>query len=237
MTSNEAEAPGRTRTQLTINLANIIDNSDGQLFPALYEQIGYSLSLSAFELGMITGVRAVLQSVTTPIWGWWNDRYSRKRVLSLGCFLWGIFTLLTSFAVGFIDIIVWRAITGIGLAVIVPTTQSLIADYFPPEKSGTAFGWLGLTGVIGAVVGTVYATALVVSGEPIFHIDAWRFVLISMAFISMFIGLLVLLVAKDPIRGASERQLTDVLTMEKASRYRVKSSDYKRILKNRTFDL
>jgi MFS family permease len=235
--SKEQVIPGRTRTQVAINLANIIDNSDGQILPALYEQIGLSLNLDAFQLGAITGVRSFLQAVTTPIWGWWSDRHSRKRVLSAGCFLWGIFTLLTSSAVGFVDIIIWRAITGVGLAVIVPTAQSLIADYFPPEKRGTAFGWLGLTGVIGAVVGTIYATALVASGQPIFGMEGWRFVFVTMALVSVGLGFLVLLVAKDPIRGKTEHALTDVLTEEKADRYRVKSSDYKRIMKNWTFDL
>jgi MFS family permease len=233
----EPEIPGRTRTQVVINLANVIDNSDGQILSALYEQIGLSLSLNAFQLGLLEGVRSFLQSVTTPIWGWWSDKHSRRLALSMGCFLWGVFTLLTAFSVGFVDMMVWRAMTGVGLAVIVPTAQSLIADYFPPEKRGTAFGWLGLTGVIGAVVGTIYATALVASGQPIFGIEGWRFVFITMAGISIFIGLLVVALAKDPVRGKSEHQLTDVITQEKASRYTVKRSDFKKILKNRTFDL
>ena len=233
----EQEFPGRTRTQVTINLANVIDNSDGQILSALYDQIGLSLSLNAFQLGTLEGVRSFLQSVTTPLWGWWSDKHSRKLALASGCFLWGFFTLMTSFSVGFVDMLVWRAMTGLGLAVIVPTAQSLIADYFPPEKRGTAFGWLGLTGVIGAVVGTIYATALVTSGQPIFGIEGWRFVFISMAIVSVVIGLLVVLLAKDPVRGKSEHQLTDVITQKTAERYTVKTSDFKRILKNKTFDL
>lgn len=235
--SNQQVIPGRTRTQVAINLANVVDNWDGQILPALYAQIGSSLSLSALQLGTITGVRSLLQSVTTPIWGWWSDKHSRKRVLSLGCLMWGAFTLMTSFAVGYLDILVWRAITGVGLAVIVPTAQSLIADYLPPEKRGTAFGWFGLTGVVGAVVGTIYATALVASGQPIFGIEGWRFVFITMALISVFIGVVVIAVAKDPVRGKSEHQLTDVISREKADRYTVETSDFKRILKNKTFDL
>jgi MFS family permease len=233
----EIEIPGRTRTQISVNIANIIDNSDGQILPALYEQIGYSLKLDAFQLGTITGVRSLLQSVTTPIWGWWSDKHSRKAVLACGCFVWGFFTLLTAIAVGYLDIIFWRAITGIGLAVIVPTSQSLVSDYFPPEKRGTAFGWLGLTGVIGAIFGTIYATALVASGEPILGMEAWRFVFVTMSLISIIIGIFVFVVAKDPIRGKSEHQLTKVITWEKAKKYQVRFSDYKKILKNKTFDL
>jgi MFS family permease len=233
----EIQIPGRTRTQISVNLANIIDNADGQLLPALYEQIGYSLRLNAFELGTITGIRSLLQAVTTPIWGWWSDKHSRKGVLAFGCFIWGLCTLFTAISVSYVDIIIWRAITGIGLAVIVPTTQSLVADYFPPEKRGTAFGWLGLTGVLGAIFGTIYATALVASGEPILGMEAWRFVFITMALISILIGLFVFLVARDPVRGKSEHELTKVITREKAEKYQVILSDYKKILRNKTFDL
>jgi MFS family permease len=229
------KVPGRGRTQVTVNIANVIDSSDGQILPALYQQIGTDLGLSALQLGTITGVRSLLQSVTTPIWGWWSDKHSRKLVLSFGCFFWAVFTLLTAFASTFVDIMIWRAITGIGLAVIVPTTQSILADYFPPERRGKAFGWLGLTGVIGSVFGTIYATALVADNTPILGIAPWRFVFVTMALISIIVGLLVLLVSKDPIRGKSEHELEKVLTLEKAEKYKVKRSDYVTILKKKTF--
>jgi MFS family permease len=229
------DIPGRTGTQATINLANIIDNADGQIFPTVYKEIQGSLGLSLVELGNLTGVRSLLQAITTPLWGWWSDKHSRKRVLAIGCFLWATFTILVAFSVSFIDMLIYRAITGIGLAVIVPTAQSLIADYFSPSKRGTAFGWLGLTGVIGSIIGTIFAAALVGAYKQILGIDTWRFVFIIWGVISLLIGFLVLIFAKDPIRGEMEPELRKVLTSAKAQRYRLKFSDFKQILTNRTF--
>ena len=37
---------------------------------------------------------------------------------------------------------VWSAINGVGLALVIPCIQSLIADYNPPERRGSAFGTL-----------------------------------------------------------------------------------------------
>jgi MFS family permease len=227
--------PGRRGTQLTINLANIIDNSDGQIFPAVYEQIQGSVGLSIVDLGNLTGIRSLLQALATPLWGWWSDKHSRKRVLAIGCFLWATFTILVAFSTLFIDMLIYRAITGIGLAVIVPTAQSLISDYFSPSKRGKAFGWLGLTGVIGSILGTIFATALVGAYTQILGIDTWRFVFIIWGVISFLIGFLVLLFAKDPIRGEMEPELQAVLTSEKAERYKLSRSDFKKILKNKTF--
>ena len=130
--------PGRTGTQVTINLANVIDNANAQIFPSVYYQIQGSLGLSVVDLGNLTGVRTFLQAIVTPLWGWWSDKHSRKRVLAIGCFLWAAFTILVAFSVSFMDMLIYRAMTGIGLAVIIPTAQSLIADYFTPSRRGKA---------------------------------------------------------------------------------------------------
>jgi len=234
---SELEIPARSRTQFAVNTANIIDNADQQLFPSLYAQIQSTTGLDVVQLGWVTGVRSFLQAVTTPIWGWWNDRHSRKLVLAFGCFFWAIFTVLTAFGAQYIDILLYRAITGIGLAVIIPTSQSLIADYFPPAKRGKAFGWLGLTGVLGVIFGTLFATALVTGNQFILGMDAWRFAFIIWGIVSATIGFLVLILAKDPVRGKTEPELAKTLTSEKAAKFRVQRGDYIKILKTRTFVL
>ena len=227
----------RTETQVTINTANIIDNSDGQLFPSVYAEVQSTLGLSIIQLGALTAIRSFLQAASTPIWGWLSDRYSRKRILTLGCLIWGIFTIIMAFSTQFIDLLIFRAITGIGLAVIVPTTQSLISDYFPPEKRGKAFGLLGLTGVLGSIIGTIFATAVVTGYKVIYGIDSWRFVFVVWGFLSISIGILVFIFAKDPIRGGMEPELREFITEQKAADYKAEVSDFKKILTNRTFML
>jgi MFS family permease len=229
------KVPGRSETQTTINVANIINSADAQLFPSLYAQIQSTLGLDIVQLGVITGVRSFAQSILTPLWGWWNDKYSRRILLALGCFFWAIFTLLTAFAVEYIDLFIYRLFTGIGLAVIVPTTQSLIADYYPPKERGKAFGFLGLTGVIGVIVGTIFATALVTGTKSIFGMDSWRFVFVIWGILSIIVGILVLIFAKDPIRGEMEPELAHLIKTEKAEEYIIQKSDIKKILKNKTY--
>jgi hypothetical protein len=52
------------------------------------------------------------------------------------------------------------AMNGIGLSFLVPTSQSLIADYNKPSQRGKAFGLLQFTGMMGAFLGALYATNL-----------------------------------------------------------------------------
>lgn len=53
---------------------------------------------------------------------------------------------------------IFWAFNGLGLALVIPSGQSLIADYYPATARGRAFGMLYLTGAVGAMVGTLFAT-------------------------------------------------------------------------------
>ena len=48
-----------------------------------------------------------------------------------------------------VQAMIYSGINGIGLALVVPCVQSLIADYTPAEKRGAAFGVLYFTGALG----------------------------------------------------------------------------------------
>ena len=86
--------------------------------------------------------------------------FNRIWVIMLGCSIWGCMTALfsgcTSIAQGYL---LW-AVNGIGLSLVIPTGQSLTADYFSDATRGRAFGALYLTGALGAMLGAVYATNL-----------------------------------------------------------------------------
>ncbi|MFW9921825.1 MAG: spinster family MFS transporter [Candidatus Thorarchaeota archaeon] len=223
----------RAKTQVLINTANIIDNADGQLLPALYTPIQNDLGFSLGDLGGITAARSLLQAITTPLWGWLSDKYSRKIILAIGCFIWGIATIVMGVINNLVGFYFIRSFIGIGLAVIVPTSQSLIADYFHESKRGVAFGYLGLTGVLGAIFGTLYAT--IIGDMTILGIAGWRFSFITVGSLSIVLGILIWLFGKDPIRGTSEDEIGKLVNKSTEKKYSMKFKDIKKILTNKTF--
>jgi len=226
------DIPGRTGTQVVINLANIIDFADGQLAPSVYKSLEQEFSLNPSQLGMITAIRSLLQAISTPFWGWLSDKYSRKKLLAFGSALWGILTILVGLSTSYHEILIFRALNGLALAVIVPTSYSLIADYFPESERGKAFGWIGLTGVLGAIFGTIFATT--VSGTKPFGISGWRFAFFAIGGMSIFLSLLVLIFAKDPVRGAMDKELKG-FAQHISEQYTIQWSQVKKILTNKTF--
>ena len=225
----------RSRTQILINSASIIDEADDQILPAMYLPIQQRFGFTLVQLGAITAIGSLLQSVSTPIWGWLSDTQSRKTILSLGCFLWGFFTFLLGTSQTYVSMLFFRAMTGIGLAVIIPTAQSLITDYFFEDERGIAFGWLGLTAVIGAIIGTLFATAI--GSDYFFGIEGWRIVFFTISLFSIFIAFINFRYGIDPVRGNAETELHDLINPKNEHFFSISISDFKKILTNRTYIL
>ena len=57
--------------------------------------------------------------------------------------------VIKAVAVLYVQAMIYSGINGVGLALVVPCVQSLIADYTAADKRGAAFGVLYFTGALG----------------------------------------------------------------------------------------
>src|SRR5215210_7514840 len=77
-----------------------------------------------------------------------GDRFGRKRALQAGLVVFGAASVLAALAQDADQLIVLRALMGIGGAMIMPATLSVIMDVFPREERGKAIGiWSAIAGV------------------------------------------------------------------------------------------
>lgn len=99
---------------------------------------------------------------------------------------------------------IFWAFNGVGLALLIPNAQSLIADYFKPVSRGTAFGALYFTGAIGGMLGALFATNL--GSVTIRNVEGWRVAFVSVAGASLLVGIANLLYSVDPRYKVEEPQ-------------------------------
>lgn len=176
------------RTTLLINAASILEKCDEQILPALYSRVGASLSATPTQLGYITLARAFVQALSSPLAGVSSEFYPRGTVIAVGCCIWATFTSLFACTTSLPVAVVLCAVNGLGLALVIPSVQSLTADLNAREARGTAFGSLWLVISLGGMLGALYATN-VGAYNPL-GIEGWRFVFVSVSLLSAIVGVL-----------------------------------------------
>ena len=86
-----------------------------------------------------------------------GDRFGRKGALQVGLVIFGLASLLSVFATTADHLVATRAIMGLGAALVMPATLSILIAVFPPAERAKAIAiWAGLAGS-GAAIGPIAA--------------------------------------------------------------------------------
>lgn len=88
-----------------------------------------------------------------------------------------------------------KAFNGIGLAMVVPAIQSLVADMHREGERGLGFGFLHGAGQVGTLLGGVFATLL--GARTVGVIAGWRFAFFLMAIVSVLLAAAIYIFAED----------------------------------------
>lgn len=93
-------------------------------------------------------------------WGVIGDRIGRRKVLLAGLTVFAVGSVFAAFSGSPIELVLWRAVMGVGGAAVQPATLAVISNVFPPRERGRAIGlWAGASGI--AVAGGPLAGGLV----------------------------------------------------------------------------
>lgn len=196
----------RWLTLLALAFGNFVDQGESQALPTLFPAIRTALSLNYTALGIIAGIRNILQPLSSPVWGYLTDRFSRKKVLVFGTGIWGIWTAFTGLAASYEQLLVLRVIAGLGLGCLMPATFSILGDLFGPHERGRALGVLGAAGMFGIVISVLILGQLAAIPEW-----GWRAGFITMGLASVLSGIIIAIFVKEPPRGAAEPELADII--------------------------
>jgi EmrB/QacA subfamily drug resistance transporter len=136
---------------------------------------GFETFVWVFSAYMISMV------IATPIFGKLSDIYGRKMFFQIGLVIFLVGSVLCGLATNMTELIVFRAIQGIGGGALMPIAFAVIFDIFPPEKRGK------MNGLFGAVFGLSSVFGPILGAYITDHID-WRWVF----YINVPIGIVAL---------------------------------------------
>jgi MFS family permease len=190
-----------------LTLCNTLSFVDRQILSLLVGPIKRDLGLSDTAIGLLQGLAfALFYTLLGLPMGRVADRHSRRNLIAAGIAFWSLMTALCAVARGFWPLFLARMGVGVGEATLSPSAFSLISDYFPKERLGTAlsifsmgiFFGSGLALIVGgAVIGAV--SQLPAVELPVFGTTApWRLTFLVVGLPGLLVALLARTVKEPP---------------------------------------
>ncbi len=196
-----------------LTLANVSSYADRQILTLLVGPIRRDLVISDTQMSLLLGASfALFYTVLGFPIARLADRYSRRGIIAAGVTVWSVMTGLCGIARNYTQLLLARIGVGVGEAALSPPAYSMIADYFPREKLGSAIGTysmgiylgVGLAQIIGgavvAIVGVEGAWSLPLVGE----VRPWQVVFFAVGLPGLLIAALMATVREPPRRGAPD---------------------------------
>lgn len=98
---------------------------------------------------------AVAEAICVPLTGWLSQRFGTVRMFLASMFGFGLFSLLCGMSVTLGMLVAFRIGQGLCGAPLMPLSQTLMLQVFPPEKRGMAMGLWAMTTLLGPAFGPI----------------------------------------------------------------------------------
>ncbi len=142
-----------------------------------------SLSAAPDEITWILTSYLVASAIFMPLTGYFTDIYGRKKYLLISILGFVLASMLCGAATSMTQIVIFRLLQGIFGAALVPISQTILSDIYPPEEQGTAMAIWGVGVMIGPILGPTL-------GGYLTEIASWRWNF----YINIPVGILSLLI-------------------------------------------
>ena len=168
-----------------VMLGTLMGSLDSTIVLLAFPTINNSLhSNLATSLWIILAYLIVIAVATTQM-GRIGDIYGRSRIFNLGFVIFTVGSALCGFSPHIYLLIGFRAVQAVGGAILQATSGAIIADYFPRERRGRAYGYNSLGFTAGALLGIVLGGIITsfISWQYIFFIN------IPIGIVAVYVGI------------------------------------------------
>ena len=165
-----------------------VNAMDRVLFPLLVTDVRREYGLELPEAGLLSTIFTLGMALAGVPTGFLMSRFSRRTVTQIGIVIFSAGTIATVAAVGFADMMLYRAVTGVGEAMQLTALLAIFSGYFSRNRAA-GIGSLNYAYAFGSIIGPMLGTALLV------QFGTWRAPMIAFGLLGFAVlGLVFVLV-------------------------------------------
>ncbi len=175
---------------------------DRTIINVLGQPIKEDLDLTDAQVGVLGGLAFMLvyTFAALPL-ARLAERASRTNLIAACVAFWSLATAAGGLATSYMQLVLSRVAVGAGESGATPTAHSVIGDYFPPERRGSAISFFVLGLPLGIMLGSII-------GGYVAQLYSWRVALMVVGLPGILVALLVKFTIKEPVRGGADRANT-----------------------------
>jgi len=195
----ETAPTGLPKNHNYILLATILGSSlafiDGTIVNIALAAMQDALHASINQVQWVVEAYALTLSAFLIVGGSLGDIYGRRLIFLIGILIFTLSSIACGLSLTMMQLIIARAIQGVGAALLVPGSLALISASFPEERRGQAIGtWAGFTSIM-------TAAGPVIGGWLIEH-TSWRWIF----FINVPLAIIVVIVTLTCVQESKNEE-------------------------------
>jgi len=189
--SLERSAPHKWLVALAVMLGATLEVLDTSIVNVSLPHMQGSFSASRDEVTWILTSYIVANGIMIPLTGWISARFGRKRYFLLSVVVFVIASGLCGAATSLTEMVIFRLLQGASGAAMIPSSQAIMMETFPPEEQGLAMSVWGMGLLTSPMLGPTL-------GGWITYNWSWRWNFYINLPIGIFAGIMVMIFVHDP---------------------------------------
>jgi MFS transporter, DHA2 family, multidrug resistance protein len=189
---------------VVVTIAAFMEILDTTIVNVALPHIAGSLSSSSDEATWALTSYLVANGIVLTISGWLGNLLGRKRYFMICIVMFTVCSFLCGTSNSLGELIVFRLLQGFFGGGLQPNQQSIILDYFPPERRGAAFGVTAVAIIIAPILGPTL-------GGFITDSTSWRWIFYINVPVGILAVVLVSILVEDPPWARARPRGTDFI--------------------------
>jgi len=136
-------------------LATLMNTLDSTIANVALPHIQGSVSAAQDQVTWVLTSYIIAAALMTPLSGWMALRIGRRRMFLMSIFGFTVTSMLCGIATSLPEIVIFRFLQGIAGASMMPLSQNVMLDIFPPERLPTVMALWSSAIMVGPIMGPV----------------------------------------------------------------------------------